>query len=80
VNAASSGCQSFPHRANDDGTFDAICPRCFVTVSQQRREADLEQFERDHICDEWLLEKYGAIEPKPESVNGHGSPDLRRAG
>ena len=65
MTAASLESRPFPHRANEDGTFDSICPSCYVTVAHQRREADLEAFERRHICDEWLLERYGTLRAKP---------------
>ena len=41
----------FPHRENDDGTFDSICPVCFRTVAHGQLEAELEEAERKHICD-----------------------------
>jgi hypothetical protein len=43
--------RSFPHRMNRDGTFDSICPRCFVTVANAIHETDLARFERCHVCD-----------------------------
>jgi hypothetical protein len=42
--------QGFPHRANDDGTFDSICPLCFRTVAHAHREEDLAEPERNHVC------------------------------
>jgi hypothetical protein len=29
------------HRSNADGTFDSICPGCFLTVSTRHQEKDL---------------------------------------
>lgn len=43
--------REFPHRLNKDGTYDSICPFCFVTIACQRREEDLARFEHDHACD-----------------------------
>ena len=40
----------FPHRKNADQTFDAICPKCFQTISNQKLETDLKQSEADHSC------------------------------
>jgi hypothetical protein len=40
----------FPHRRNGDGTYDSICPHCFVTVARQRDEASLKEAEASHIC------------------------------
>ena len=42
--------RTFPHRPNPDGTFDSICPDCYVTISRQNRESDLITFERNHVC------------------------------
>lgn len=48
----------FVHRPNRDGTFDAICPQCFITVATKLREEDLKSPEHDHHCDPKLLERY----------------------
>lgn len=42
-------CQ-WPHRLNQDGTYDSICPTCFQTVARSRTEADPDAAEDDHIC------------------------------
>lgn len=41
---------TFPHRRNRDGTFDSICPRCFVTVSSKYTEVELQEAESSHNC------------------------------
>lgn len=41
----------FPHRMNNDGTTDSICPKCFTTVGCSTWEADLDRMEAAHICD-----------------------------
>ena len=41
---------NFPHRSNEDGSIDSICPRCFATVGSSMWEADLEELEKNHIC------------------------------
>jgi hypothetical protein len=41
----------FPHRHNNDGTYDSICDTCFVTVARVKLEADLAAFEARHVCD-----------------------------
>lgn len=41
---------AFPHRKNSDHSFDAICPRCFQTISNQRQESSLTQDEANHVC------------------------------
>lgn len=40
----------FPRRPNTDGTFDLICPRCYLTVA---RGTDLavDAAEERHCCD-----------------------------
>ena len=41
----------FPHRQNEDGTFDSICPDCFSTVARGlRTERQLVAFEEEHVC------------------------------
>jgi len=40
----------FPHRRNPDGTFDSICPWCFLTVSAKRNETELSMDESNHVC------------------------------
>jgi len=45
----------FPHRLNADGTYDAICPRCFRTVATCKIEADLDLEERSHRCQDFPL-------------------------
>jgi hypothetical protein len=44
--------ERFPHRVNRDGTFDSICPNCFVTIATRNVEAELEELEKAHICTE----------------------------
>jgi hypothetical protein len=41
----------FPHRQNEDGTFDSICPDCFSTVVRGlHTESQLTEFEDRHAC------------------------------
>jgi hypothetical protein len=48
----------FPHRHNGDGSHDSICAKCFLTVASDKDEAELVQFERDHVCDPVLLDRF----------------------
>jgi hypothetical protein len=48
----------YSHRHNPDGTFDAICRRCFRTVAQALTEEDLKTAEEAHICDEMFLKEW----------------------
>lgn len=41
---------NFPHRMNEDGTYDAICVACHMTVATERIEAALSHHERNHKC------------------------------
>ena len=43
--------QSFPHRKNEDGTIDSICPCCFMTAGTALNEAELSEIEHNHTCD-----------------------------
>jgi hypothetical protein len=40
----------FPLRQNADGSYDCICPRCFLTIAKRvtRPEVDLQA--KKHIC------------------------------
>jgi hypothetical protein len=40
----------YPRRRHADGTYDSICPRCFVTVARQMTGAELDSEEQHHIC------------------------------
>jgi hypothetical protein len=42
----------FPHRKNDNGTFDSICPICYRTVATASEESQLKAGEREHVCGE----------------------------
>lgn len=55
MSAARQDLRTFPHRPNPDGTFDSICPKCYRTISRQKRESDLITFERDHVCHEFAF-------------------------
>jgi hypothetical protein len=41
----------FPRRRNEDGSYDSICPACFVTVAAASNEEQLRSYELGHICD-----------------------------
>jgi hypothetical protein len=41
---------NFPHRYNDDGSYDSICTLCFQTVAKARIEIELSEHERNHKC------------------------------
>lgn len=55
----------FAHRANEDGTLDSICPRCFVTIANSTWEADLERVEMAHVCDPVWLSHFELTERAP---------------
>jgi hypothetical protein len=40
----------FPHRKNQDGSWDTICTVCFGTVATRSHESALAQEEEVHIC------------------------------
>jgi hypothetical protein len=48
----------YPHRTNPDGTIDAICPRCYITIGTSIWESELEQMEAVHVCDAGRLEYF----------------------
>jgi len=66
----------FPHRENQDGTFDSICPKCFKTVASDRNEVKLRSKEKHHICESSDLHK---PETKKEYDLSKSLPSRRRA-
>jgi hypothetical protein len=47
----------YPHRCNQDGSFDSICPICYATVARSRQEAELAEIDKAHVCDAYDLAK-----------------------
>jgi hypothetical protein len=43
---------SFAHRPNKDGSFDSICRICCQTIGNRATETELEQDEKNHICEQ----------------------------
>jgi hypothetical protein len=64
----------FPHRMNEDGTIDSICPHCFVTIGCSTWEADLDRMEAAHICEPARLASFNG--PGLKSVSREQLPDL----
>jgi hypothetical protein len=54
----SSLANSFRHRENQDGSWDSICMRCYLTAAHSYGEEPLASGESDHCCDEtsWLFQ------------------------
>jgi len=65
----------FPHRRNNDGTYDSICDTCFVTVARVKLETDLVPFEARHVCHPvnlyWAAQSFSA-----STLIAHGAPDM----
>ena len=41
----------YPHRRNEEGSYDSICRECFATVVRGKEESELSAYEEAHICD-----------------------------
>ena len=41
----------YPHRRNEEGSYDSICRACFATVVRGKAENELAAYEEAHICD-----------------------------
>jgi len=54
----------FPHRRNEDGSYDSICPSCFLTIARARSEGELAPLEKQHVCDSSLLAERGMLVAK----------------
>jgi hypothetical protein len=48
---ASQDYSTYRHRHNENGTFDSICPHCYLTVACASNEQNLFILERIHVCD-----------------------------
>jgi hypothetical protein len=65
----------YPHRMNQDGTIDSICPRCYATIGTSTWEADLERIESSHVCEPARLSYFEDRRRKPmvrEETPGNG--------
>jgi len=51
--------RTYPHRLNRDGSYDSICPTCFMTASHAPIEAELSEQDKAHVCGCSMLTKYG---------------------
>jgi hypothetical protein len=40
----------FPHRYNGDGTYDSVCPTCFLIIARHLSEPELSKAEVRHEC------------------------------
>jgi hypothetical protein len=40
------------HWRRFDWTFDSVCLKCFATIANAEDEADLAEYERNHVCGE----------------------------
>jgi hypothetical protein len=49
----------FPHRHNEDGSHDSICPTCFATVATETNESKLRLRELAHNCDPMQVHRVG---------------------
>ena len=45
----------FQHHKREDSIWEAVCPGCFMTVSTQPCEIDLDSDEEKHLCSELIL-------------------------
>jgi len=58
--------QKYHHRRNEDGSYNAICPGCFLTVAHARTDHELLSLEREHVCDSSLLAERGLFQDRSE--------------
>ena len=48
----------FAHRTDSDGMIVSFCRECLANVAESRLEADLDQAERKHKCDQAMVERF----------------------
>jgi hypothetical protein len=67
----------FRHRENQDGSWDSICMRCYLTAAHSYGEQPLASAELEHHCDEtsWLFK-----EPVPAVARAPRVAPLASAG
>jgi len=58
----------FPHRHNKDGSHDAVCTACLVTVAKRWDESELLEFELSHVCDPVRLFTRGDFSPWDQPI------------
>jgi hypothetical protein len=67
-----SGGQFCLHQ-NRDGTADSFCLKCFVMVSHGKSEAVRVQFENNHVCDPYDVERFRAGKTAANKSNSYSS-------
>jgi len=70
----SSLAQSFRHRENQDGSWDSICMRCYLTAAHSYGEQPLAAVESGHHCDEasWLFKVASGQAPRIPQLAAQG--------
>ena len=59
----------FPHKLNNDGSYQSICLTCFATVGYASKVEDLDDYDRNHVCKPIALQRRGLVAgPRPNSV------------
>ena len=48
----------YAHRRSEEGSCDSICRTCVATIVRSKAEAELEEFEKVHVCDPSLLTEH----------------------
>ena len=67
----------FFHRHNANGTMVSICAKCFVTVTTQTKESDLQAAEDAHICSGFDFRRIPAVKKvtaRPSPATEASSP------
>jgi hypothetical protein len=57
----------YPHRRNKDGSYDSICLTCFATVASGGSEAELQDFDKKHVCE------FTTLSQRHLDLNGSGT-------
>lgn len=42
---------TFSYRQKEDGSVESICLLCYLTVAKGHNKKELEQQEREHVCE-----------------------------
>jgi hypothetical protein len=60
----------FPHRSNNDGSYDSICATCLLTIATVYAESELASHERNHSCNPIRLYQLREYPPLAARPNG----------
>ena len=73
--------KTFAHRHNHNGSYDAICLSCFLTIGNRSTEEELREDEEVHRCrpEDILLPSKPSVAGRVEVRHSDGAPTYPRS-